>query len=181
MALTIPGTGAPTNLHLSPDQVNWQLDGDTVEWLRHLPEEVERGEKLYVLYHKDQPEPWVIMESDCIDPDTGRYVDMFVMRTDHLGSDTYLRLRRARKVPLIKRLEWAERENDEFERKERERLQEEMYETIGGPMLRHLERCGFLKGPRAENYPLGGPAYQRSKSQARSSSGVVLPSGVRSA
>lgn len=175
MALTIPGTHAPTNLHLTPDQINWQLDGDTVEWLRHLPEEVERGEKLYVLYHKGQPEPYVIMEADCLDHDSGRYVDMFVMRTDHLGSDTYLRLRRARKVPLLKRLEWAEKENQAHEMAEKQRLKEEMYETLGGPMLRELDRNGFLPGPRGTSYPKRGPAHRRATAENRSSGGVLLP------
>lgn len=184
MTLTIPGTNAPTNLHLSPDQIHWQLDGDTIEWLKHLPEEVERGEKLYVLIHKDQPEPYIIMEADCPDPETGRYVDMFVTRTDHLGADTYTRIRRARQVPLLKRLEWLEKENAEFEAKEKERIKDELYENLGGDLYRLMHRTGFAHG-RAESYPLAGPAYRRSRNdrlqrEARSQSGVVLPSNVRS-
>jgi hypothetical protein len=184
MLLTLPGSNRPTNLHLTPDQINWQLDGDTVEWLRQLPLEVERGEKLYVLYHKDHPKPWVIMEADVWDPelDNGRggYVDMFVLRTDHLSSETYTRLRRARQIPLLKRLEWAERENEQYEKSVREQELEQLYYTLGEPMQRELIRNGFTgSSVGSKSYPIVSRQKQRYKSQAKSSSGVILPAGVR--
>lgn len=186
MSLVLPGTNRITNLHLSPDQINWQIDGDTRDWLAHLPEEVDGGEKLYVLIHKDHPKPFTIMEKDVWDAEANAYVDMFVLRTDHLGSDTYRRLARAKKIPLLQRLEWAEKENAEFERQAHEEELDRLYYTLGEPMEYEMRRNGFTRsGVGSKSYPIVSRQKQRYKSQANkpsaiSSNKVVLPSGVRS-
>ena len=178
MTLTLPGTNRITNLHLTPDQINWQIDGDTRAWLEQLPREVERGEKLYVLIHKDHPQPFTIMEADVWDPEAQSYVDMFVMRTDHLGSDTYTRLRRARQIPLLKRLEWAEKENEKYEEDYHQQELDQLYYTLGEPMQRLMQKTGFTaSGVGSKSYPIVNK--KRRQEKAVSSSKVVLPAGVR--
>lgn len=174
MSLILPGTNRPTNLHLTPDQMRWELDGDTLAWLKNLPLEVEGGDRLYVLIQEQNREPFIIMEKD-IRQDDGTYRDQFVLRTDRLDRRTYDRLRRARQIPLMKRLEWAQQENERYEAQHREEEMDELYETLGGPMLRELDRASFLGAPRGESYPKRGPAHRRATAGRRSSGGVLLP------
>lgn len=56
------------------------------------------------------------------------------------------------RVPFEQRYAEAEKivERDAADAKAQEH--EELYETLGGPMLRELERCGFLDGGRGKSF-----------------------------
>ena len=85
-------------------------------------------------------------------------------RTDHLGEDTYTALRRMRHVPLSKRLDAIEREEEKDALAKKEQEREELYERIGGPMYHMLHRYGFAHGDRHTNAPLRNPTARRARS-----------------
>jgi hypothetical protein len=154
MSLIIPASARPSNLHLAPHQVRFELDGETLHWLEHLPEEVQDGDRLFVVIHEDHPEPFVVMEH----ADDG--TDMFVLRTDRLDAKTYETLRRARFIPLHKRLAAFEKEEAKHQADQKQHELDELYERIGGPMYRELHRNGFAHG-RAESFPKRGPKAKK--------------------
>lgn len=160
MTLAIPGSARPTNLHLTPEQIHWDLDADTLHWLEHLPDAVEGGDRLFVLIHKDHDEPFVIVEH----ADDGS--DMFVMRTAHLDERTYERLRYMRQVPLDKRIERLDRIAADWEREDMENRTEEMYERFGGDMRWQLYRDGFIDSPGV-SMPLRNPTAKRHRAEGR--------------
>lgn len=153
----VPASAVAGVLRLRPDQLRYELDGATLQWLKTLPEAVEDGDKLFVVIHEDQEKPFYIMQTH----DDGAI--SLLWRTDHLGEDTYTALRRMRQIPLSKRLDEIERqeEKDELARKQEER--DELYERIGGPMYHMLHRYGFAHGGKHTNAPLRNPTARRAR------------------
>lgn len=135
----------PSNLHLRPDQIRWELDSDTVQWLEHLPGAVEDGDRLFVVIHEDHEKPFCIMEA----ADDG--TAMLVWRTDHLGEDTYTNLRRMRHVPLHKRLDEIEKQEEKDAAAKKQDELDDLWERIGGPMYHDLHRYGFAHGAKSTN------------------------------
>lgn len=165
--LLIPGSSAPSNLHLRPDQVKIPLEGSVYEFCQRLREEVTDGDKLFIVIHEGNPKPFVIMERVDFGPDPG---DRYVMRTAELDQRLITHLQRIRHIPLTARLAEAERVNAAYEKAHREAEQDEYYERVGGPMLRELDRNGFVAGGRGVSYPKRGPRAKR-----RTAAGAALP------
>lgn len=161
----MPGLITPssvvTNLRLRPDQVNWDLDGNTVQWLKTLPEAVEDGDKLFVVLHENAEKPFVIMQTE----DDGSA--SILWRTDHLGEDTYTALRRMRFIPLSKRLDEIERQEAKDAETAREEEKADLYERIGGPMYHMLHRYGFAHGGKHTNAPLRNPTARRARAHGQ--------------
>jgi len=155
--VAIPASVVAGVLRLRPDQLNYNLDGDTLAWLEKLPEAVEDGDKLFVVLHEDQEKPFYIMQTQ----DDGQV--SLLWRTDHLGEDTYTALRRMRFIPLSKRLDEIERQEAKDEAAAKEAEMEELYERIGGPMYHMLHRYGFAHGGKAVNAPLRNPTAKRAR------------------
>lgn len=143
--LAIPASTVAGVLRLSPDQLTYNLDGDTLQWLKTLPEAVEGGDRLHVVIHEDNPKPFHILQTH----DDGNI--SLLWRTDHLGEDTYTAIRRMSFIPISKRLDEIEKQEAKDEAHAKEQEMGELYERIGGPMYRMLHRYGFAHG-RSENY-----------------------------
>jgi hypothetical protein len=157
--VAVPASVVAGVLRLRPDQLQYNLDGETLRWLENLPTAVEDGDKLFVVIHEDQPTPFYIMQTH----DDGAI--SLLWRSDHLGEDTYTALRRMRNVPLSKRLDEFEKEEAKHLADQKQERADELYETLGGPMYRELHRNGFAHG-RAESYRRAGPKVERARKGA---------------
>jgi len=153
----VPASTVAGVLRLRPDQLKYELDGDTLQWLKTLPEAVEGGDKLHVVIHEDHEKPFHIIQQD----ETGAL--SLLWRTDHLGEDTYTALRRMQYIPLSKRLDEIERQEEIDAAKAKEEEMAELYERIGGPMYHMLHRYGFAHGGKASNAPLRNPTARRAR------------------
>lgn len=76
-------------------------------------------------------------------------VERFVFNTDELDARVLEKLRYLLRVPFIKRLDAAEKLEAKAEEDARNRKLDDLYENMGAPMLRDLERCGFIQRPRS--------------------------------
>lgn len=155
--IEVPASTVAGVLRLRPDQLRYNLDGATLQWLKTLPEAVEDGDKLFVVIHEDQEKPFYIMQTQ----DDGAV--SLLWRTDHLGEDTYTALRRMRFIPLSKRLDEIERQEEIDAAQAKQDEQDEMYERIGGPMYHMLHRYGFAHGGKHVSAPLRNATARRAR------------------
>lgn len=159
--IIVPASTVAGALRLRPDQLHYELDGDALQWLKTLPEAVEDGDKLYVVIHEDQEKPYYIMQIQ----EDGTH--SLLWRTDHLGEDTYTALRRMRFIPINKRLDEIERQEEKDALDQAEAEREDLYERIGGPMYHMLHRYGFSHGGKAMNAPLRNPTARRARAHGQ--------------
>jgi hypothetical protein len=94
--------------------------------------------------------PYAIMETS----DDG--VERLVCKVRELDERVLTELRRMIAIPFAKRFEELEKIEAAAKAAEEERQFEELYERMGGPMWKELEKCGFIDGPRAASYAKGG-------------------------
>jgi hypothetical protein len=104
--------------------------------------EVDRNLVIYVM-PSDSRRRFSIVEM-CRDN-----VERLVFTTDELDGRVIERLQYLLRVPFEKRLAAAEAIEEKAKEEQHEREHQELYEQIGAPMLRDLERCGFIQRPRS--------------------------------
>lgn len=74
-------------------------------------------------------------------------VERLVGRFEFLDARIIEHIQYLAHVPFAQRFKEAERVADKLEQDHKERELEELYETMGGPMLRQLEHDGFIMRP----------------------------------
>ncbi len=148
-SIVVPGTAAPSNLHLSPDVQACVVESDMYDICERIK---EISPRLYIIDLRDDKHnhKYAVME-DCKDGQ-----QRLVARYAELDARILENLRYMAKVPLAERVRILEKENEDFERASREANFEELYERLGGPMYNQLEHDGFVQRPKS--YPKVGVA-----------------------
>lgn len=102
----------------------------------------EISPRLRIFVHEDGREkPFVVYERI---PETGK--DEFVFRTDVLDGRVLEEIRYIQSVPFAKRYAIMEAREDAAKKKQEQDGLDSLVETMGLPMRRELERCGFIQG-----------------------------------
>ncbi len=154
--LILPHTVKPLNLSLPPSAKVTSVDGDLYNICERI-REIDPSLRVVLLEH-DPTDTWsyAIME-DCADGEC-----RLVFKVKELDARVVTKLQRMMKIPFAQRYAEAEAECFKFEAEEHERSLEELYEKIGGPMLRELEQCGFIDG-RGVSYAKRNRAARRAR------------------
>lgn len=149
MPITIPGSCAPSNLHLSPEvRVSTMIDGDMYEICKRIEEVSDR---LFIIdLQHDDKHTYAIMER-CDDG-----VERLVYKVKELDGRVITKLQKMMKKTLSERYEALEREEHRLNEQAREDELDRLYEEVGAPMLTELEKCGFIQ--RGISYPKLGVA-----------------------
>lgn len=149
--LVLPGQCRPSNLIL-PEGARVELvEADLYNICNRIREELEHGERLFVILQEDHPKPWVVMEH----ADDG--TDMMVLRAEELDGRIIADLRYMLSVPLSKRLDAIEAMEARHEEQRKSDELDELYENLGRPMWSQLEHDGFIE-TRPRSYPKRGVA-----------------------
>lgn len=155
-SLILPDSTRPTNLHLRPSVRVRHIDSDLFDVCQRV-----RGisEDLYLVEMSEGDEYAFAVMERCADG-----IDRLVFKTAELDARVLEKLRYLMAKPLPERLAEIEKMEYKHERDEEEAEHERLYETLGGPMLRELDRNGFLGAPRGTSYAKRGVyANQRTR------------------
>jgi hypothetical protein len=146
--LLLPSGMVPTNLHLRDSVKTRYVDSDLYgicERMKHI------SPSLYAVeLEEGRDHAYAIMER-CIDG-----IDRLVFKVRELDARVLNKLEYLMAKPLQERLEIIERDEHKYEEDRKEAELEQLYETMGAPMLRDLDRLGFLKAPRGTSYAKKG-------------------------
>lgn len=159
--LALPDRNAPTNMRLKESVQVRYLDGDLLDIARQVK---ARHPSLYVVELTDpENEPgkaaWAIIES-CADG-----VERMLCKVRALDQRLLAKLDHIMHVPFAQRFADAEAgiERDEAQAKEAEL--DQLYETIGRPMLTQMRHDGFADTSPV-SYPKRGISYTSYKTLA---------------
>lgn len=149
MTVLIPGSSVPNNLQFDGQATVVESD------VLNIADQVrELNPDLYIVL-ANPPRPdgknFIVMEN-CKDG-----VVRFVKRYETLDGRVVNDLRYMLGVPFSERVKMLEKENEEFERKQKDEQLEELYERMGRPMWTQLEHDGFVDG-RSVSFPKRGVA-----------------------
>jgi hypothetical protein len=147
MSLVLPGSAAPSNLHLAPHQVNMHVEGDVFNICERIRTEVPQGDRLFVVMQEDHPKPYVVMEK------SDDNVERFVCRTDALDGRLIARLQYLINVPFEKRFAEAERLEQKLREEAHEQELDDLWNSMGERMHFQLERDNFIDS-RGKSLPL---------------------------
>lgn len=145
--IALPDGYAPSNLHLRSSVKIRYIEGDVFDICQRLAE-VSPALFVVELTEGDRAQ-WAIMEQ-CRDG-----VSRLVKKYDELDARMIADVQRMLRIPLEHRAAAIEAEIDAANEKRREDNLEMLYETLGLPMLRMLERCHFIE-QRPTSYPKRG-------------------------
>lgn len=146
--LVLPTGVVPTNLHLRPSVKRRYVDGDLYGICNRMK---QIDPNLYAVELEDgQDHAYAIMEH-CIDG-----TDRLIFKVAELDARVLAKLEYLMARPLADRLDLIERDEHKYEADQKEEELERLYETLGGPMLRDLDRLGFMGGPRSSSYAKRG-------------------------
>lgn len=144
--LLLPSGTLPTTIRLRNNIRTSVVESDLYDIGRRIQ---EMHPSVYVLQMDDQDTAaWAVMEN-CDDG-----FQRLVFKTQELDQRVLEKLAWIMHVPFEKRLEAAEREEQEHEASRRETELEELYERVGRPMLSQLHHDGFAQ--RSTSYAKGG-------------------------
>ena len=153
MTVLIPGHARPNNLRFQG--VAHVVESDVY----NICERIREVDPDLFIVVADPPRPdgknFIVMEID----QSG--AESLVSRYEELDARIIEDVERMRKIPLPQRLEQLEKDNTKFERAEQERMEEELYERLGGPMWHQLEHDGFIDS-RGVSAPKRGISYGKS-------------------
>jgi len=153
MTVLIPGHARPNNLRFQG--VAHVVESDVY----NICERIREVDPDLFIVVADPPRPdgknFIVMEID----QSG--AESLVSRYEELDARIIEDVERMRKIPLPQRLEQLEKDNKKFERAEQERMEEELYERLGGPMWHQLEHDGFIDS-RGVSAPKRGISYGKS-------------------
>ena len=130
--------GAPSNLRSSFGHL---VESDVFDICKRI-KEIDPNLLVYVMPEASRKR-WSIVEN-CRDG-----VERFVFHTDELDGRVIEKLQYLLRVPFSERFDAAERLEAKAQEEQKQRELDQLYETIGAPMLRDLDRCGFIQRPRS--------------------------------
>jgi hypothetical protein len=137
--IVIPGSHRPDNLYLSDDVKTAVVESDVYDICHRI---AELSPNLYIINaHSSSKHVWIIMEH-CKDG-----VDRPIFRTNELDARVLTKLREMLSYPLAKRIEILEKEAERIAEKQKEEAADELYERMGAPMWKQLEKDGFIQRP----------------------------------
>lgn len=144
--LILPHRTAPSNLNLRPSVKVRYIESDLYDICRRIQ---EISPNLFILeLEEGDTASFAIMEH-CRDG-----VERLVYKVEELDGRVVERLRYLMSVPLMERIEAANREEHKFEEDRKEAELEHLYETLGGPMHTQMVHDGFSLGNKS--YPKSG-------------------------
>lgn len=150
--MTLVVEGRPSNLHLPPEALHAQVEGDVYRICDRL-KEVSPRLNVILADHKGTW-AYIIMER-CEDG-----VERKIFMTHELSEATVVRARAAMATDLKTRLVVMEKEQREHEAAQRDEELERMYEKFGREMWHRFEKDGFIEN-RPISYPKAGVAGPR--------------------
>lgn len=152
MASTIllPDGMRPSNLHLAPTTKQRFIENDVFHVADRLRDIDPSLNIVQLEGHKGKDVQWLVTE-ECRDG-VVRPVGHF----DACDNRMVQKVMFVMSVPFSERLRLLEAENEKFEAETRERESDELYERLGAPMLRQLDRDGFVAGGRGTSYAKRG-------------------------
>lgn len=157
----IPGSAAPNNLHFGPNVKATLVEQDVYSICERL---AEVDPALFVIaVEGDKTCAYVIMEH-CADG-----TDRLVWKAKELDARVVEKAERLRSIPFEHRFKAIEEQIDKEEQEQREADLDELYERLGAPMLRELERTNFIDRKSKTVLPLTNKTAQRHR----------LPSNLR--
>lgn len=146
MSLVIPGTSAPSNLHLPAGARAMPIDGDLLNICERV-KEISPALSILLLEHDDNF-AWAIMET------AADGTEMLVFRTTELDGRVIDKLRQLMAKPLNERMAELEKQEYKMQEEQHDAELELLYETLGRPMWTQLEHDGFIQ--RGVSYPKRG-------------------------
>jgi hypothetical protein len=157
----IPGSAAPNNLHFPPHVKATLVEKDVFNICERL---AEIDKSLFVIaVEGDRDCAFVIMEH-CADG-----TDRLVWKAKELDARAVEKAEKLRAVPFEHRFKAIADQIDKEEQEQREHDLDELYERLGAPMLRELERTNFIDRKSKTVLPLTNKTAQRHR----------LPSNLR--
>lgn len=142
----------PFNLSLPPGMHVQEVEGDLYDICSRL---AEISPRIFVnLLTGDDQHAFAIMEH-CIDG-----VDRMIFKVQTLDQRVLRKVEGIMALSLSERIAKAEQENYRFEADQKEQEFEELYDKLGAPMRRELERTGFIT-LRNMSYPKANHTAQR--------------------
>lgn len=151
-SLLLPDGMRPSNLHLAPTTKQRFVENDVFHVADRLRDIDPTLNIVQLEGHKGKDVQWLVTE-ECIDG-VVRPVGHF----DACDNRMVQRVQYILSVPFSERLRIAEAENAKHEAEAREHESDELYERLGGPMLRQLDHDGFVPGGRGTSYAKRGVA-----------------------
>jgi hypothetical protein len=136
--LMLPSGLAPSNLHLRPTVKAKFVSSDVFDICERLAE-VDPRLSLWELSEEDKDHAaWLVTENV-------NGTEMYVKKYQELTPQIIIDVERMRRIPLMKRIEIAQREADESEAELQRKNMEMLIEKVGLPMHRLLAECGFIE------------------------------------
>lgn len=133
----IPGSAAPNNLRFSSNVRASLVESDVYNICERI-REVDPSLFL-VLLEQDDKAAYAVMET-CRDG-----TDRLVCKVQELDARIVEKVERLKSIPFEVRFKAIEEQIDREEAEQRELEKEELYETLGAPMLSQLEHDGFIE------------------------------------
>lgn len=137
----IPGCAAPNNLHYGSNVKASLVESDVYNICERL-REIDPSLFIIALTEGDKS-AFVVMER-CQDG-----VERLVAKFKKLDQRVLEKCERLKAIPFEQRFKVIEEQIDQEEQEQREAELDELYEKVGAPMLRDLERTNFID-PRSK-------------------------------
>lgn len=155
----IPGSAAPNNLHFGPNVKATLVEQDVYNICERL-QEVDPA--LFIIAVEDDKDCAFVIMEHCADG-----TDRLVWKAKELDPRVVEKAERLRSIPFEHRFKAIEEQIDKDEAEQRELEHEELYEKLGAPMLRELERTNFIDRRRKMVLPLSNKIAERHRNRLK--------------